>query len=89
MTEDLRGDAVLDSLRGLPKIDVDRARSERIRERCYRELRGSRWQRTVARVPSLSTTVTLFEPAVLTMACLAFLSEIARRAIVLLTQARP
>jgi hypothetical protein len=33
--------------------------------------------------------VTLLEPAVLTMACLAFLSEIARRAIVLLTQARP
>jgi RNA polymerase sigma-70 factor (ECF subfamily) len=75
--------------RALASMPASHREVRSVRERCHRELRGDHWQHTLDRLPSLSLLVAAFVPTVLTFACLAFLSEVIRRAIVLLTQARP
>lgn len=77
---DLGNDPLWRAVTRLPVDDVDRPRAEQIRRRCHRVLDGRRWYHALANINKISRVHRVLEPAVVTLICAWFLSEIARRA---------
>jgi hypothetical protein len=75
--DDVRNDPVLQLLKTLPPADIDAARAAHIRHRCHGALR--RQDRRAAIDPGR-----VFEPAAVVAMCAIYLSEVARRALLLL-----
>jgi len=78
--DDLRADPLLHALGALPPDDIEPAQAADLRSRCHVALARRRWRHAAAPAMRAVPLVRLLEPALIGGACVAFLSEVIRRA---------